>query len=201
MPPTLPEILSFLGYLAERFVSVLPTNYLIPWDLIHPVAIPILIFALRAVEMTMATLRMLAVIQSRRMLAWFFGILQATIFITAISGVLGNLQNFWTIIAYAAGFASGIVFGMMIEGHVAPGHSLLRIISPGRANAIVEALWNNGHGATEISAKGISGMVGLVLCFIPRRAIRETREEILKIDPEAFITVEYVREQKGGWKA
>lgn len=201
MPPIISELLSFLGYLAQRIISLLPTNLLIPWELIHPVAIPFLIFFLRAVEMTMATLRMLSVVYGRRGLAWIFGILQAGIFITAISGVLGNLQNLWTFIAYAAGFATGIVIGMSIEGRVAPGHSLLRIISPGRANAIIEALWKHGHGATEISAKGISGMVGLVLCFIPRRAIRRTSAEILKIDPEAFITVEYVRQQKGGWKA
>jgi uncharacterized protein YebE (UPF0316 family) len=90
---------------------------------------------------------------------------------------------------------------MTIESNVAPGHSLLRIISSQRGNLITDKLRVLGRGVTDISAKGVEGMVSVLLCYVPRREVRRTKDQILSIDPDVFITVENVRELRGGWQA
>jgi uncharacterized protein YebE (UPF0316 family) len=171
------------------------------WGAIPPLIIPVLIFGLRTTDLTLATLRMLTIIRGRRGVAWFLGLSQAAFFVTGIAGVLGNLSNPWNIIAYAAGFASGNVLGIIIEAWIAPGHSLIRIISAHQGRAVLEALHQDGHGATEVSGQGKQGTVSLILCYVPRRQINPIRNCVTSIDPKAFITVDHVRQLRGGWKA
>jgi len=170
------------------------------WGLIHPMIVPLLIFGLRTINLTLATLRMLTVVRGRRAIAWFIGILQSSMFVITIAGVLGNLQNPWNLIAYAAGLATGNVLGMTIEAKLAPGHSLLRITSAWRGTAILESLHGHGHGATEYSGQGRSGTVSVILCYVPRRQVEQVKRQVVNTDPEAFITVDHVRQLRGGWR-
>ncbi len=173
----------------------------IRWDLIPENILPIAIFFLRTFDITLATLRMLVVVRGKATAAWFIGFIQALSFILGISGVISNLHNPLNLLAYAAGFATGNVIGITIESKVAPGHSLLRIISPERGNLITETLRALGRGVTEVPAHGMQGMVSLIYCYTPRREVKSTKKQILNLDENAFITVENVRELQGGWRA
>lgn len=162
---------------------------------------PLLIFAFRTLDLSLSTVRMLAVIQGRRLSAWILGFIEAALFITVIAGLLSNLGNVWNIIAFAAGTATGSAVGIAIEARLAPGHSLLRITSPGRGNAVLESLHSLGLGATEVVGSGISGTVSVILCFTSRKNINFVKTHILSTDPDAFITVHNVRQLRGGWRA
>jgi uncharacterized protein YebE (UPF0316 family) len=176
-------------------------DWSLPWDLIPPDLLPIVIFLLRSSDLTLATLRMLAVARGRASAAWIIGFSQALTFVLGITGVLSNLRNPVNLVAYAAGFATGNVIGIMIEAKVAPGHSLMRIISSERGSLIIESLHTLGRGATEVSALGQNGMVSLIYCFVPRRKVMKIKDEVLLLDPDVFITTENVRELRGGWQA
>jgi uncharacterized protein YebE (UPF0316 family) len=177
------------------------SDWKIPWDLVPQDLFPLVIYFLRTFDLTMSTLRLLTVVRGMASAAWILGFIQALSFILGIAGVLTNLRNPLNIVAYAAGFATGNVIGILIESKVAPGHSLMRIISPERGNLISETLHDLGRGATEVSAQGQNGMVSLIYCFVPRREVRETKDQILRLDPDVFITIENVRELRGGWRA
>jgi uncharacterized protein YebE (UPF0316 family) len=173
----------------------------IDWNQIRPEFIPLAIFLLRSFDLTLSTLRMILVVRGRAFLVWIIGFIEALSFILGITGVISDLQNPLNFIAYAAGFATGNIIGMMIESKVAPGHSLLRIISSQRGSLITDKLRVLGHGVTDISAKGVEGIVSVLLCYVPRREVNRTRDQIVSIDPDVFITVESVRELQGGWRA
>jgi uncharacterized protein YebE (UPF0316 family) len=171
------------------------------WGFIPSNLLPLLIFGLRTIDLTISTVRMLFVVRGRRAYAWALGLVQAILFIASIAGVLGNLQNPLNLVAYAIGFATGSVLGIMIEAWLAPGHSLLRIISAKRGSTILEALHGEGRGATEVSGQGMLGAVSLILCYVPRRDIDRVTQTVVENDPEAFITVDHVRQLRGGWRA
>jgi uncharacterized protein YebE (UPF0316 family) len=170
------------------------------WGFIPSNLLPLLIFGLRTIDLTISTLRMLFVVRGRRAHAWILGLVQAFLFVAGIASVLGNLQDPLNLIAYAVGFATGNVLGMMIEARLAPGHSLLRITSAKRGNTLLETLHREGHGATEISGQGRLGTVSLILCYVPRRQIDRVKQTVVETDPEAFITVDHVRQLHGGWR-
>jgi uncharacterized protein YebE (UPF0316 family) len=177
------------------------SDWKIPWDLVPQDIFPLVIYFLRTFDLTMSTLRVLTVVRGMASTAWIIGFIQALSFILGIAGVLTNLRNPLNILAYAAGFATGNVIGILIESKVAPGHSLIRIVSPERGTLISETLHDLGRGATEVSAQGQNGMVSLIYCFVPRREVKKTKDQILRLDPDVFVTVENVRELRGGWRA
>lgn len=171
------------------------------WDEIPAALLPLLIFGLRTTDLTLSTLRMLVTVHGRRAAAWGLGFAQALVFISAVAGVLSRLEDPWNWIAYAAGFASGNVAGILLEERLAPGHSLLQIVSPGRGQAVSEALRSRGRGVTTLAARGLQGAVALILCYVPRRQVEAARLDVLEADPEAFVTVGHVRQVRGGWRA
>lgn len=169
------------------------------WDRIQEGYIPLIIFGLRSFDLALATLRMLLVVAGRRSLAWIFGFLQSATFVLGIAGVLGNLSNPLNLLAYAAGFGFGNLIGITLEGRLAPGQSLIKIVSPQWGAHLSDSLRELGHGVTEVLGHGINGTVSVLYCYVPRREIQSTKGEILALDPDAFITVQSVRQIQGGW--
>ncbi len=161
-----------------------------------------LIFALRVLDMSLDTLRVLVVMRGRKKIVWVLGFFQATIFVVAITSVLKDLNNPLNVIGYAAGFATGNVVGMFIEERLAIGHILVNIVSPRRGSAIAEHLRSCGYAVTEIPARGKDGMVTLLNCSILRKNVSTVHKLVNEIDPQAFITAEDVRPvRRGFWRA
>lgn len=171
---------------------------MIPLEVLPPAAIPLAIFFLRTADLTLSTLRMLAVVRGRHLVAWILGFCGALLFITAIAGVLTDLSG-WSLVAYAAGYATGSFVGMTIERRFAPGHGLLRIFLPSGGRAVAEALHRAGLGATWFDAPRDDG--ALVLCYVPRRSVRQVSRQITALEPNCTITSENVRWLRGGWRA
>ncbi len=160
------------------------------------------IFTLRVADMSLDTLRLLFVVRGRKKLAWILGFMQSLIFVIAISTVLTNLKNPLSIFGYAAGFATGNVIGMLIEERLAIGFIQLSVVSPRRGAAIAEMLRGNGYAVTELSGRGLSGMVSILNVSVMRRKLVEVETLILEADPEAFVTAEEVRPiRRGFWRA
>jgi uncharacterized protein YebE (UPF0316 family) len=161
-----------------------------------------LIFGLRVTDMTLDTLRVLFVMRGRKAIAWILGFFQALVFVIAITSVLRDLTNPLNIIGYAAGFATGVVVGMTIEGRLAVGHVQMRIISSRRGPGIAEKLRDEGYAVTEIPARGKDGMVTMLNCSIQRRDTSQVQKMVDAVDQEAFITTEEIRPvRRGFWRA
>jgi uncharacterized protein YebE (UPF0316 family) len=164
--------------------------------------LPPVIFALRVSDMSLDTLRVLFVIRGGKTASWILGFFQSAIWVVAITSALSNLDDPWNLIAYAGGFATGNVVGMAIEERLAVGHANLRIISPGRGSAVVEAIRASGYAATELAGHGKDGMVSVINSSVRRRDLTRLQRKVEQIDPEAFLTVEEVRPlHRGYWRA
>jgi uncharacterized protein YebE (UPF0316 family) len=180
--------------------TTLPATPTLPWSAIRSEFVPLLIFLLRTSDLTISTTRTLSIVQGRRTMAWFLALLQSSLFVMGVAGVLGDLGNPLNLIAYASGFALGNVLGMILESRITPGHFLLRITSSTFGESLTTQLREHGYGVTEISGIGMEGTVHVMLTFIPCREFRRVKHQILDIDPSAFITMEPVRRLRGGWK-
>jgi uncharacterized protein YebE (UPF0316 family) len=174
----------------------------LPWAAALPAwVLPASIFLTLTLNSAIDTLRVLSLARGFRLGAWLAGFSQAALFVTAIAGLLTNLQNPWNVVAFAGGVAFGSVLGIVVEGRLAPGHRLVRIVSSRSGTVIAETLRRGGWGATEFPARGQDGMVTLIWCHVARRDAGAVTEQVLALDPEAFITAQPVRLFLGGWRA
>ena len=158
------------------------------------------IFTLRVLDLSLGTLRLMMVVRGQKLLAWVSGFLKSLIFIIVMRVILVDIGDWAKIIAYAAGFSTGVVVGMWLESRLALGYTRLRIISPRLGSKIADNLRQQGYGLTEIPATGKDGAVALINCSVPRRWTGRVIDIVMDIDPQAFVTAESVRSvQRGFW--
>jgi uncharacterized protein YebE (UPF0316 family) len=113
---------------------------------------------------------------------------------------LGDLGNWLNILGYGAGFATGLVVGMVMEGGLSMGYLQMRIISTSRGDQIVERLRQGGYGVTQIPAWGRDGEVDIIHCDIPQKDLDRLTNLVQSIDEKAFIAREEVHPlQHGFW--
>ena len=161
----------------------------------------LIIFGLRIVSVTFATLRILTVVRGGRFLAWLFGFLQGLTYVLTIGWVFTDLGNWMKIIGYALGFATGLVVGMLVENRLAFGFTNLQIVSPHRGLEMAKGLRDQGYAVTEVSAHGKDGAVDILHCSVMRKYETKIYAAISNLDPEAFITAKNVyRIQHGFWQ-
>lgn len=161
-----------------------------------------IIFGLRVIDVSLATMRVLMVMRGRKSLAWTFGFCQALVYLIAFKIIFSDLGNWFNILGYAAGFATGNVVGMLIENYLAIGHTHIRIISSRRGSQISEHLREAGYAVTEIAGHGKDGTISVLNCSILRNKVNEVCHLVESIDSQAMLTAEDVYPlHRGFWRA
>ena len=166
---------------------------------VTPVMAGLFVFAMRVIDMSLDTLRLLFVMRGRKLLAGSIGVIQATVFILAVSTVLKGPLDPLTVAGYALGFGAGVIIGMLVEQRLALGHAMLRVYSPGSGAAIAEALRAANFAVTEFTAHGRDGAITVINSAIARRDIARAQDIVKQIDPGAFITVDEIQPLQRGY--
>ena len=165
-------------------------------------AFALTIFVLRVIDMSLGTLRFLVSMRGKKLASWWLGFFQSIIFVLAITSVLSSLDNILNIISYAAGYATGGVLGIWIEGKVAIGYVRVQVVSSLRGAELAEKLRAGGFAVTEVSARGKDGMVSLLNVAVLRKRVLLAADIIREVDEEAFVTTEEMRAvRRGFWRA
>jgi len=159
-------------------------NLSLSWNEIQPALI---IFILRIITFAVYPLRINMVSSGKKTYAWLLAIFQASVFIFTFIAIITELDNWWKVLSYTTGFATGNVIGMIIEEKIAVGYTLLRIISPGRGAELTEKLRCDGYAVTEVSAYGKDGTVALLHCNVKRKETSFIEQIIMNTDIQKII--------------
>jgi len=162
-------------------------------DLFTYVILPLFIFLARIVDVSLGTLRIIFVTKGMRRVAPLIGFFEVFIWLLAISRIMQNLDNWVCYVAYAAGFASGNLIGMLIEEKLAIGHEMIRVITRKDATNLIDELRETGHGVTWVTAKGVEGDVAVLYIIARRSMINGVLDLINKHNPRALYTVEAIK--------
>jgi len=157
------------------------------------VVLPVLIMLARVVDVSLDTLRVIMVAKGYRNLAPIMGFFQAFIWLITITRIMANLDNWFTYVGYAMGFGLGTYVGMMLEGKLALGYELVRIITKKEASQLTDGLREQGYTVTTVPGMGRDGEVGVIFVIIRRKALREVVGMIQQYNPKAFYTIEDMR--------
>ena len=109
-----------------------------------------------------------------------------------------NLDNYVNYIAYAAGFATGNLVGMIIEEKLAMGIQMIRVFANERGQELVQSLNHNGYGATFVEAHGARDKIHLIYTIVNRNDLGKVIGLINAFNPSAFYTIEDVRAANEG---
>ncbi|MFC2112135.1 DUF2179 domain-containing protein [Bacteroidota bacterium] len=157
------------------------------------VVLPLLILLARVVDVSLDTIRVILVAKGYRKVAPIIGFFQVLIWIITITRIMANLNNWTTYIGYAGGFAIGTYVGMRIEGKLALGYELVRVITRADPGKLIMSLQDHGYPVTSVAGRGKDGEVGILFIILKRKSIREVVDLIKQFNPKAFYTIEDMR--------
>lgn len=160
---------------------------------------PLIIFGLRIIDVSLATLRMLLSVRGQRVLVPIIGFFEVLIWLFAAGNAIRFLSSPLHVLGYAGGFAAGTMVGLWVEEKLAFGLATIRIISAHGGVELADALRDDGFGVTEFSGEGREGRVEVVYTVARRNQIKAMMNLIDLWDPNAFVTVEEPRSIRRGW--
>ena len=154
----------------------------------------LIVFFARLADVSLGTLRTIAIVHGRTMLAFWLGFFESAIWLVVISTVVQTvLQQPLLGIVYAFGFASGNLVGIKIEKLIAMGHLILRIISRNNSQIIASSMRDRGHPVTTFIGEGKDGPIQELYVVCRRRDLKRLLRMVISLDSDAF----YVTEQAG----
>ena len=161
----------------------------------------LLIFLLRIGDVTAGTLRVIFLVNGRRLPAMILAFTESAIWVFAISRVFAHLDSWPNMLGYAIGYACGTLVGISVDQFIGIGQSIVRVITRDPGNHLRERLAGEGFGVTTFFGEGVNGPVQELVLVIPRRRRKNLIAHVHGIDPHAFITVEAAAQTYGGYHA
>lgn len=167
-------------------------------DLWGIIILPFLIFFARIVDVTIGTIRIIFVSKGQKILAPILGFFEVLIWIIAMGEIMQNLDRWYYYLFYAAGFATGNYFGILLEEKLAMGYVSLRLITKRPADDLIEEIKGRGYGLTYMPATGSTGDVHVLFITLKRSELPHLTKVINLLNPKAFYTVEDMKAVKEG---
>lgn len=161
-------------------------------ELISFVLLPLLIFLARIIDVSINTIRIIYVLGGRRLTATALGFIESFVWLMAIRQIFEHLDNWLCYVAYPAGFACGILVGMMIEERIAYGKVIVRIITRKDIEPLKAYLQSMRFRFTAVKAEGPDGEESVVFTVLEREKLEQLTNTLKEILPSAFYTVEKV---------
>lgn len=173
-------------------------------------ALACVIFGLRVCDVSLGTVRTLAVVQGRAALSVALGFVEVLVWILAISQVMASLhESPLLMLAYAGGFAAGNAAGIALERWLALGTSVIRVISSDSGSEMARRLRAEGLRVTTFVGEGRDGPRTLLYAACARRFAGRVLAVVHEVDPTAVYVVERASESSltqplphaTGWRA
>ncbi len=162
------------------------------------ILLPVMIFLSRMTDVTLGTLRHIFLAKGVKRLVPVLGFFEVLIWLVVIGQIMKNLNNFLCYLAWAGGFATGTLVGMLIEERLALGMQVIRIITNQECEALVAKFREKNLGITLIDGQGSKGPVKIIFTVIKRKDLESVAALIRQFNPNAFYSIEDIREANQG---
>lgn len=169
-------------------------------DLFTWVILPVLIFLSRIIDVSIGTLRIILVAKGDRVIVPIIGFFEVLLWLVAVGQVMQNLDNILCYIAYAGGFATGNVVGIIIEEKLALGLYGIRIFVPQMyiLEDLKKRLTEAGFGVTIIKGHGAKEELSILYSIFKRKDRQKITQIIEGKNKHLFYTVEEIKSVKHG---
>jgi uncharacterized protein YebE (UPF0316 family) len=158
-----------------------------------------IILVINVVYISLLTVRTMFVLKGKRYLAALISAGEAFVFVLGLGLVIANLGEIQNLIAYAAGFAIGILVGTKIEERLALGYVTVKVISAHIHYPLAQELRRKGFGVTSWLGEGRDGRRLVMEILTSRKDQRDLYNYILAHDPEAFVISHEPQHFRGGF--
>jgi uncharacterized protein YebE (UPF0316 family) len=170
----------------------LDKQFFIEW-----VFFPLIIFASRAIDVSLGTLRSVLANKGMKKMVPLIGFFEVLFWLFAISTVMKNLSNFMCYLGWAGGYATGIYIGLSIEEKLAIGTQVIRVFTQEDITKLIASLVEKNYSYTILDGEGKKGAVKLIFIVVKRKNVKNVTEIVHRFSPQAFYSIEDIKRAKG----
>jgi uncharacterized protein YebE (UPF0316 family) len=152
----------------------------------------LLIVLARITDVSLGTLRMVAVIQGRRAFATVLGFFEAVVYVCVVAKVLLNMDQPVYAVAYGLGYAAGVYLGMFIEERLAFGQQLVFLLTA-RGPELAEVLRAGDYRVAEVRGHVPEGERTILCAEVPRRDTQKLIRLANTVDERCAFIVHDIR--------
>ena len=160
----------------------------------------LLIVVMQLVIVPLTTLRTVFVVKGRIRQASMLGGIEALIYVISLSVIFSDLTNYINMIAYAVGYAGGVILGGKLEEKLAIGYRTVNVSLLNKNEALIHHLRAEGFGVTLFEGEGRDGEKRFRMDILVKRNREKELMEILdQEEPRAFVVAYEPTSYKGGY--
>ncbi|MDW7674480.1 MAG: DUF2179 domain-containing protein [Bacillota bacterium] len=159
----------------------------------------LLIFAVQITYVSLYTIRMICTLKGQKYIAAAISTVEVFIYVSGLTLVLSNLDNYLSIVVYCSSYALGILLGSKIEEFVALGYVTVQIILKDNDTNLQAALREKGYGVTSWIGSGRDGERLVMQVLTRRKHEAELFRFVHSVDNTAFIMSHEPKNFKGGF--
>jgi uncharacterized protein YebE (UPF0316 family) len=153
----------------------------------------VIIFFARIVDVSVGTIRLLAIVSGRTYLAFLLGFIEISLWLVIIAKVLNEISQKPLLgVFFAFGFSAGNVAGIMLDKRIALGHVVLKVFTRCDGGEIAERIRKTGFLVTTFHGEGEWGAVTELYIVCKKRELKRVVLLVNALDPEAFYLTEPV---------
>lgn len=154
----------------------------------------VVVFLARVVDVSLGTLRTIAIVHGRTLLSFWLGFFESGIWLLVVSTIVQSVYQQPALgVIYAFGFATGNLVGIKVEKLIAMGHLILRVNSSSNSSKLAHAMRSKGYKVISFIGEDHTGPVTELYVVCKRRDLKSLLGLVTRLDPYAF----YVTEQAG----
>ncbi|GGK34035.1 hypothetical protein GCM10010965_28700 [Caldalkalibacillus thermarum] len=159
----------------------------------------LIILLINVIYVSFFTIRMILTLKGQKYLASAISSIEVLIYVVGLGLVLENLNEIQNLIAYAVGFALGVLAGSKIEEKMALGYVTVKVISNCHNSPLPQILREAGYGVTSWIGEGRDGKRLVMEILTRRKAQQDLYNHILAYDDKAFIISYEPQHFRGGF--
>ena len=163
-------------------------------DWFNWVVMPLMIFGARILDMSLGTMRIIAVNRGLKKIAPLIGFFEVMVWIIVVRQVIVEMSNPLWFLAYGLGFAAGNFVGIYMTEKMSISKVLVRIMTMKDSKKLIKKLEEEGYMITVVKTQNKNHNGTMLFTNIHASELEETIQIIKKYNPQAVYSVEDARQ-------
>jgi uncharacterized protein YebE (UPF0316 family) len=159
----------------------------------------LVIFFARVLDVSLGTIRVQLIFRRKKVLAALTGFVEVLIFIVVVSRVIQDIQHWPYVLAYAGGFATGTLMGMVLSEKLSRRMMQTTVMCNDPQEELETAVRKAGFALTRHEGMGRDGAVSVIDVVCSAEQLSDLTAVVCGMAPKAFLYTHELASMRGGY--
>lgn len=158
------------------------------------------IFFARILDVTLGTVRTVQTVKGRTIVAGCIAFIEVLIWFIIVREAINTDANFWIVIAYSGGYATGTMIGTLVSKTFINSTVSVEVITSQATPENIELIRSKGYGVSAFeTVNNIDDKKHMLLITVNSRNLKDLKRILYEIDKNAFVVIDELKIVQNGY--